>query len=129
MLTAQDFKVGMKVKALANAPEGLIGEVKYIDTDDTIAVAFEGFNGYDCGNLLEKDNGWWMQPEKLEIISNDETCSVPTAEQDNVAEIVKAESFEHRMEVLLNRVRHAETVKAEAIADMRLLINDLEGGF
>lgn len=63
---------------------------------------------------------------KTELVS---TAILETAEQDNVSEIVKAESFEQRMEVLLNRVRHAEMVKAEAIADMRLLINDLEGGF
>ena len=63
---------------------------------------------------------------KTELVS---TALLETAEQDNVSEIVKAESFEQRMEVLISRVRIAETVKAEAIADMRLLINDLEGGF
>jgi len=58
---------------------------------------------------------------KTELVS---TATLETAEQDNVAEIVKAESFEQRMEVLNSRVRIAETVNAEAIADMRLLIND-----
>lgn len=39
MLTVHDFKVGMKVKAIASDPKGLIGEVKGLDADGTIAVA------------------------------------------------------------------------------------------
>lgn len=54
MLTVHDFKVGMKVKAIASDPKGLIGEVKGLDADGTIAVAFEGFNGHTCFGSLEK---------------------------------------------------------------------------
>lgn len=57
MLTVHDFKVGMKVKAIASDPKGLIGEVKGLDADGTIAVAFEGFNGHTCFGSLEKTMG------------------------------------------------------------------------
>ena len=61
----------MKVKAIAGEPEGLIGEVKYVDTDHSLAVAFEGFDGHRCDGTLEEDNGWFMGPYELEIISEE----------------------------------------------------------
>lgn len=111
MLTVHDFEVGMKVKAIAGDPTGLIGEVKYIDADDTIAVAFEGFNGHDCGTL-EKDNGWWMSPEKLEIITDEEV----RAKSDPRLRLLSAyEAYEQSLQM-----------KKDALDEIKQILKEME---
>lgn len=77
MLTVKDIRVDMKVKSISkDGTRGLVGEVKALD-NGLVAVAFEGgFKGHKCG-CLSKNNGWWLWPEELEIISKEAstTCS------------------------------------------------------
>lgn len=125
MLTVHDFKVGMKVKAIANEPEGLIGEVKYVDTDDTIAVAFEGFDGHRCGGTLEEDNGWFMYPYELEIIS-EETCSLPTAEQDNIEEVCAKSNPRLRLLSAYEAYEQAIQMKKDALDEIKQILKEME---
>ncbi len=127
MLTVHDFKVGMKVKAIASDPKGLIGEVKYVDTDDTIAVAFEGFDGHNCRSILEKDNGWWMLPKNLEIISNtEETCSLPTAEQDNIEELCAKSDPRLRLLSAYEAYEQAIQMKKDALDEIKQILKEME---
>lgn len=127
MLTVHDFKVGMKVKALTDEPAGLIGEVKYVDIDDTIAVAFEGFDGHRCKGTLEENNGWWMLPEELEIISNtEETCSLPTAEQDNIEEVCAKSDPRLRLLSAYEAYEQANQMKKDALDEIKQILKEME---
>ena len=117
----------MKVKAIASDPKGLIGEVNYVDTEDTIAVAFEGFDGHNCRNILEKDNGWWMLPERLEIISNtEETCSLPTVEKDNIEEVCAKSDPRLRLLSAYEAYEQAIQMKKDALDEIKQILKEME---
>lgn len=125
MLTVHDFKVGMKVKALTDAPAGLIGEVKYVDIDGTIAVAFEGFDGHRCDGTLEEDNGWFLWPNELKIISK-ETCSLPTAEQDNIEEVCAKSDPRLRLLSAYVAYEQANQMKKDALDEIKQILKEME---
>lgn len=127
MLTVHDFKVGTKVKAIANDPKGLIGEVKGLDADGTIVVAFEGFDGHTCFGSLEKDNGWWMLPEDLKIISNtEETCSLPTVEKDNIEEVCAKSDPRLRLLSAYEAYEQAIQMKKDALDEIKQILKEME---
>lgn len=124
MLTVHDFKVGMKVKALADVPSGLVGEVKSIGDDGTLAVAFKGFDGHNCG-FLEENNGWFMSPDELEIIS-EETCDCPTAEQDNIEEVCAKSSPRLRLLSAYEAYEQAIQMKQDALDEIKQILEEME---
>lgn len=126
MLTVDDFKEGMKVKAIADEPEGLVGEVMYVD-GDSVAVAFDGFDGHRCDGTLEEDNGWFMSPEELEIISNtEETCSLPTAEQDNIEEVCAKSDPRLRLLSAYEAYEQAIQMKKDALDEIKQILKEME---
>lgn len=128
MLTVKDLRVGMKVKSIAkDGTHGLVGEVKALDNGCLVAVAFEGgFKGHKCG-CLSKDNGWWLLPEELEIISNtEETCSLPTAEQDNIEEVCAKNTPHLRLLSAYETYEQAIQMKKDALDEIKQILKELE---
>lgn len=56
-----------------------------------------------------------------------DTTVCPVAEEDNVSEIMENYSHEARMERLMATVRHADSVKYQALEEMKQIINEMGG--
>ena len=124
MLTVHDFKVGMKVKAIADEPEGLVGEVRYVN-GGSVAVAFDGFDGHRCGGTLEEVNGGCRYPDEFEIIS-EETCSLPTAEQDNIEEVCAKSDPRLRLLSAYEAYEQAIQMKKDALDEIKQILKEME---
>lgn len=99
--------------------------MKYVDTDDTLAVAFEGFDGHRCDGTLEENNGWFMWPNELEIIS-EETCSLPTAEQDNIEEVCAKSDPRLRLLSAYEAYEQAIQMKKDALDEIKQILKEME---
>ena len=74
----KNFKVGDVVKVISNSDEadpevGRIGVIKYVDDDNTILIAVDGFVGHHGIMGLywsaTENNLWWMADYELEVVA------------------------------------------------------------
>lgn len=66
----KEFQVGDEVKYSGKgAPDGKIGLIKYKDSKDNYAIAFDNHDGHNCDGHCD-GNGYWCDGNELELIES-----------------------------------------------------------